>query len=386
VRLLRSLHRWTGLVLALVVAAVALTGGLLLLRDPYLRFRHPELAAAIDPAETARRGELLDAIHARFAADGVRVVRFPRPGVNAFHVWLDDGSESLVDPRTGAVLDRWRWHERLPAFLFELHAHLLLGAPGTVINGIAALATVFLALTGVLLWGRRPSAFPLRRAAPARLRWRDLLQSHAAVGALTVVPVLVFVLTGAGMTFHGAVASGLAAAFDRVPAARPSAVIAPRDAPRQPSSAVLRAVHAAFPRGELAMYTRGAPSNAVLTFRVRNPGEMHPNGRSYVLVDPYDATVVQAIDATTQGAGTRAAHAIYPLHAARTGGPALVVLAAVAAAGLAWLAVGGSAALLLRPRPARRGAPRVASSGAHQSAHEAHPPSPATLSSLAHRD
>jgi uncharacterized iron-regulated membrane protein len=76
-------------------------------------------------------------------------------------------------------------------------------------------------------------------------------------------------------------------------------------------------------------------------FRKRLPGEWHPNGRSYVLIDPYSAAVVQAIDAREQGMGTRVMHAIYPVHAAKAGGPAMIGAAALAALALTWLGIGG---------------------------------------------
>ena len=106
------------------------------------------------------------------------------------------------------------------------------------------------------------------------------------------------------------------------------------------------------------MYYPGAGVNAVLTFRKSLPGEWHPNGRSYVLVDPYRAEVVQAIDARAQGTGTRLMHALYPVHAATVGGTVFAVIAFVSAFGLVWLAIGGSWAYLARtarrPAAARR--------------------------------
>jgi uncharacterized iron-regulated membrane protein len=97
----------------------------------------------------------------------------------------------------------------------------------------------------------------------------------------------------------------------------------------------------------------GGATNAVVTCRKRMPGEWHPNGRSYVLLNPYDATVVQSIDATRQGTGTRLAHAIYPVHAAMVGGWPWMLLAAASGVGLAWLAAGGTLAWLRRRTPRR---------------------------------
>jgi uncharacterized iron-regulated membrane protein len=101
------------------------------------------------------------------------------------------------------------------------------------------------------------------------------------------------------------------------------------------------------------MYYPGNGTNAVLTFRKSLPGEWHPNGRSYVLVNPYTAGVEQTIDARAQGAGTRAMHAMYPLHAAKVGRWLLIPLASLAAAALAWLAISGGWSYLGRLRASR---------------------------------
>jgi len=341
-RLLRVVHRWLGLLLALVVVVVASTGGLLLLRDPYYRLAYRALARPVTPDETARRAEVLGIIESRWQGRGVRLVKFPREGVNAFHLWLADGREAFVDPRDASFIDEWHWSERLPAFVFELHAHLLAEPNGTFVNGIAALFVVFMGLTGVVLWwpGRR-RAWRLRGAVPRQTTPAALLRSHAATGVIALVPVLLFAATGAAIVFYDETARLITPLLDARPAQVPDAHVPPMDAPRRPWSEILDALGRTFPDGEAVFYYPGNPQNARLMFRKRLPGEWHPNGRSYVLIDPYTASVVQAIDARAQGAGTRLMHAVYPVHAARVGGTWMTVLAAVAAVALAWLAAGG---------------------------------------------
>ena len=353
--ILRALHRWLGLGLAAIVVAVAASGGLLLFRDPYYRAVYPELGRPLGVVERAARAEALATIEARWRAGGIRLVKLPQPGVNAYHVWFADGSEAFVHPRTAAVIDRWRPSERLPALLFELHAHLLADRGGTVVNGIAALLVVFMALTGVLLWWpARRGAFRLRRLLPRRTAPGELLRSHAAVGAVAALPVLVFAATGALIVFDDPAAALMSAMLDRQPSLEPSARVVPRDTAHRPWSEILAALDRTFPDGRTVFFYPGGREDARLMFRKQLPGEWHPNGRSYVLVDPYSARVVQAIDARAQGTGTRLMHAIYPVHAAKVGGLPLVLLAAVASAALTWLAAGGAWAYLGRRRLARK--------------------------------
>ena len=362
-RLLRIVHRWIGLALAIPVVLVALSGGLLLFKGPYYRFRFPELANPITATEAHGYASAIERIEREFGAR-IRVVKFPREGANAFHLYLSDGSEAFVHPVSGAVLSRWHPHESLPAFLFQLHAHLLAGTPGEVVNGFIALLLVFLGLTGLILWWpRRAAAFRLARAIPRSAAPADLLRSHAASGVLLVLPVIVFAATGAGLVFYEPASRLATALMDRRAPEAPSAVVPISTAPQRPWTEILAAVRTALPEAGPRMYYPGGDGNAVLTFRKSLPGEWHPNGRSYVLVDPYEARVVQTIDARTQGAGTRLMHALYPVHAAPVGGAGLVLLAMISAIGLTYLAIGGSYAFLARAAGARVHGSQVPESG-----------------------
>lgn len=353
---LRLIHRIVGLTLAVPVILVSLSGGLLLLKDPYYRARFPELAQPIGVVLLARQAEALTQIEQQFEPVGVRTLKFPRAGMNAYHVYLSDGSEAFIDPRTNAVMTRFRWHESVPAFLFDLHAHLMMGATGEVLNGLAAIGLVFLGLTGLVLWLPRRAAFTLRRPLPRRWSSGEMLRSHSASGVLLLAPVILFAATGAALVFYEQASTVMTTMLDRAPAEEPSAIVPRREVPHRPWTEILAVVDAALPEAGPRMYSPGTGNNAVLTFRKSLPGELHPNGRSYVLVDPYAATVVQAIDARAQGAGTRAMHAVYPVHGAFVGRLILIPLAIAAALGLAWLAIGGTWSYLGR-LPVARGAP-----------------------------
>jgi uncharacterized iron-regulated membrane protein len=351
VELLRRLHRWAGLAVGLVLGIVAASGGLLLFEADYHRARHPRLAAAVTPQERAGRGEAVERLFAQVPPAEVRVVRFPDDGLNGFELWLADGSQALADPVTGVPLERWTWRESLPGFLFELHAHLLAGKTGHVINGVVALGGVFFVLSGAILWwpGRR-SGYRLRRAVPRSATGAELLRSHAASGLLLSLPLLLFAATGAALVFSAPTARALSALFDRTPPREPDASVPPQPRPFRPWREIVAAAQAEFGEGEVVMLSPGRGADAAVRVRKRLPGEWHPNGRSWVVIDPYEARVLQAIDAREQGAGTRLAHALYPIHAARGTGSALFVPAAVGALGGAWLAAGGIAAWWLRRR------------------------------------
>ncbi len=242
-RTLRLVHRRLGLALGLVMALVAVSGGLLLFRGAYERRAYPALAEPLTVSDRARVADRLDAVLARYP--DARLLKLPREGANAFHLWMRDDTQVLVHPRTGAELDRWTWTSQAPAFVFELHTRLLLGEPGRTLNGAAALLLVFMGLTGLVLWApRRATAFRLRSAIPPDLSPTALLRAHAAAGAVLLLPVLVFAATGAAIVFYTVAAPALGRA--RRPAAR-------------------RGTRSA-PNGRRAGWPRGSPPRAAQMF------------------------------------------------------------------------------------------------------------------------
>ena len=353
---LRLIHRWVGLLVALPIVLVSISGGLLVLRDPYYRARWPVVAEGATAAEHRLQPMVIEAIESRFGAE-LRTIKFPRDGVNAFHVYLTHEREGLVDPRSGEVIATWHWKQDPAAFLFQLHAHLLMGARGELLNGYLAVVLLFISISGLVLWfPRRRAAFRLRHAVPTRLAGAALLRSHAASGVLLLLPIALFAATGAGLVFYEPVGAVAARLMDAAPAAEPNAVVAPRAAARADWTTLLGAARTALPESGPTMCYVGRGENVVFTCRKRLPGEWHPNGRSYVLIDPYTAEVLQTIDARQQGAGTRVMHALYPLHAAKVGGLWLAALAVITGLGLAGLAIGGAWTYLARTllRPARQ--------------------------------
>ena len=348
---LRLIHRWIGLFVALPIVLVSISGGLLVFRDPYYRARWPVVVRPSTAAEHQRQPAIIEAIESRFG-DDLRILKFPRVGVNAFHAYLTHEREALVDPWSGEVIATWHWTGDPAAFLFQLHAHLLMGASGELLNGYLAVVLLFISASGLVLWYPRRRAFRLRHAVPGGLSNAALLKSHAAGGIFLLVPTALFAATGAGLVFYEQVGSAAERLLNAKDAELPTASVAPRtDAARADWKRLLVAARTALPESGPTMCYVGRGGDVVFTCRKRLPGEWHPNGRSYVLIDPYTAEVLQTIDAREQGAGTRVMHALYPLHAAKIGGRWLSGLAAITGLGLAWIAIGGTWTYLTRPGP-----------------------------------
>ena len=328
----RSVHLWAGLVLTLLLLVLGATGSALVYRDAYWRWVYPDLRGPVPALSAADHAAAIVAAETRFD-DALRSVKLPEPGVNAYHLYLAEG-EAFMAIRSHRVIDRWRPGERPMAFLFDLHAHLMAGEAGERVGGAVALFGVLMAVTGVYLWWPARRKFGVRTLLPTGWARRKILPSHRDLGLLATPILLVLLLTGAGIVFYGAAGTllnGVMPGPSPMPEGPPTVAthatskvtrtVAARDGaggvPPAPDAAVARieAATTAFPEARIVFYY--PPDDAgIHGFRLKQPCERHPNGRSYVYLTA-DARALKTVDACQQPAGQRALYTVYPLHAGK---------------------------------------------------------------------
>ncbi|HET8655124.1 MAG TPA: PepSY-associated TM helix domain-containing protein [Longimicrobiaceae bacterium] len=347
-RLLRRVHAWTGLAISLLLLSFAVTGGALVYKEAYWRLVHPELrvsAPVLGPSDHAA------AIAAAWSDFGgrIRSIKLPEPGVPAYHLYLD-GGEAFLSATDHRVIDHWRPDERVMGFLFDLHAHLMAGEAGERVGGVIALLAVVLAASGLVLWWPARRRFAAAHLLPRDLSRRGLLLWHRDLGALASPVLLVLLLTGSGLVFYNTARTLLNGVLgDAVPVTTP-----PEGEPGAPFSlpdaAMISRVESAFPGARIVFYR--PPRDGIHEFRLKQPCELHPNGRSYVYLDAA-GSIVQEIDACAMPPGERAAQAFYPLHAGKSGSAVYKLVVFLGALALAGLSLSGALSYLRKLRRPR---------------------------------
>ncbi|MBB2155752.1 PepSY domain-containing protein [Gluconacetobacter diazotrophicus] len=193
--MLRKIHRWIGLILALPLALQGITGTLLIL-IPLLTSGRPQThatgiprpmeaqIAAARPAAPA--GTIpLRVSPPRWAGDST-CVSFGPPGERhpAFQVMVDPATATITGTHT------------IPAsffFLHRLHADLFLVPYGETATGIMGLLLLGMAITGIILWWPRPDLWlsgkwrrtiTISRRARGYRFWRETHQSFGFWTAL----------------------------------------------------------------------------------------------------------------------------------------------------------------------------------------------------------
>lgn len=338
-KLLDTLHRWSGGLIGLLLALVGLTGAILVHRDAWVALPHAAdrqvqdtgvLAATVHKlmADPARRPQSITFANADFGLDRLSY----KGGAGAY---VTQAGEPVL-----AWESQW---ERPELWLSDFHKHLFAGDGGEAVIGIAGLLGLFFVVSGTVLWWRTRGTFAFR-LWPARMTRPSIVRHHRDLG-IVVAPLLALSLvTGSVLVFRplASVVLGPGAASEIEHVLKAPKAPEVRLADTLDWAAMMRAARARFPDAEVRSLSLPRGKGGLITVRMRGPGEWLPNGRTTVWFAADTGRMVKARDAAVLPARVTAYNAFYPLHAAKVGGLAMrlvMTLSGVALTLLGTLAV-----------------------------------------------
>ena len=360
-RLLLRLHRWLGLVLALPLLGVAISGALLAAGKPLDErlnaslFQAPASKAVgaadvdVDVDADADADADVDAVQAalraRYGANTNTTLRLPQQPGESLRVFVRSPGFSgmaFFDPATARWLGQRGDTEGWWPWLFELHSEALAGETGkNALSLLAAGGIVLMLLGAAIAWPRRGRpALSVAWQAPVLRRFGDL---HRVAGLIAVPLLLVLVLTGLYMAWtplRGWVSHAVGERPFKPPALPP--VATPSTAAPPALSLLVASAQARWPEARVVYITQRAAQPTRVRLKLNE--DPHPNGLSSVWLDPRNGQELAHVRFDQLDAGQRWVSWIYPLHAAkllpvlqRPVWAALGVVAAALAASGAWL-------------------------------------------------
>lgn len=220
--LLFWLHRWFGIVLALYVVVICVTGALLVFHDEIAdAVRVPAVNATPDPRLDA--DAIVSTVKAAFPNWHLQTLWWP---ASSRSPWMAEVRQGVVGaigetalavyvhPQTGAILKTHNYSRSVWRWLQLAHFNLLSGRDGRTANGVLALASIFVLLTGAILWlprdySRGPVLTISRVAANRRFAW----ELHQVTGIYLLPFFMVLCLTGAYFAWRAPVHQALASVF-----------------------------------------------------------------------------------------------------------------------------------------------------------------------------
>jgi len=195
--MLRQLHSLPGLIAALFVIALTVTGAILSL-DPALE----RAGATVPPTGQISVAELAGRVAEHYPG-AEQIERTPSGTLIVYYAQDGQVGADRVDPRTGQAIAAYE-PSSFSRWVKNLHRSLLLDTPGRAVAGITALAMMVLAVSGALLLAARLGGWrqllrPVRGTLSQRL--------HIELGRAAILGLLLSGLTG---TYLSATTFGLA--------------------------------------------------------------------------------------------------------------------------------------------------------------------------------
>jgi uncharacterized iron-regulated membrane protein len=274
-----SVHKWTGLLLAVLIIPISLTGSALVWHDWLDETVNPQRHAVTGAPALTPSAYAASAQAALAPGDRILSIRYPeheggpvavtaasapRPGAarpSRTSLWLD--------PANGAVLDKAGSDAGLVRVFHALHGSLMVPGWGRTIVGWVGIFMFGSCLTGLWLW------WPLTGSVRRGLRWRrqDSTNAnlHHQLGFWILLPLAMLSFTGLWISFPGVFSNfearqGQSGAPDRARAIRA------RPLERTALSAD-SALAAARPRSAGALTTISWPTDQSPTWKIAFAGE-----------------------------------------------------------------------------------------------------------------
>ena len=330
-------HRWTSLVLGLVLVLETTAGALLLYRAEYFRATHSDFYAHTDsahPLGLQQARDLVTRAHPEFTVGWVSndggVIAVGAPAYATAYA---------VDPGSGRITGPTKLNEGVPGFLVNLHdcgftcaddpgyvSWLAAPVPsigfdwppgtnwGLLLLVVLGLLMVLLAITGIIVWWpgfkKFSHGFRVRLGRGRFARDYDL---HNVIGIVAVPFILMWGVTGAAFYLPPVKSAWLAVTGGTTPAEDKYTFAANPAPPGTPDIGIDRAAAAALEAspGEVRYLATPAEGADYYSVSIAGDGYQAYGARAFfggdhtVYVDAHDVTHVSSVDAKPEPGANR---------------------------------------------------------------------------------
>lgn len=357
--ILRIIHRYASLGLALFWVLQALTGVYMIVRLGLVDHAIASSARQADAVTVARAIEALE-----HSVEGARVTRYVATGgegqIDLRVRYPGDVQRAVrVDGTTGVIVGE-RAYEKplteipLPRLIVLFHKELLAGTAGTwlvVASGIVLLVNMIIGLQ--LAWPARGHWRTVLWPKRARTPTMTVFAWHRAL-ALWLLPFgLVTVGTGVLMASTPALQRLTTAALP--PPLPATCLVADKGAKLLPSPVATMAALNAYPGAMVVGASLATPSRPCFHFQLRRPEAwVGPYATKQVSVDARTGVVLERLEAHQLGIGVAFFESIHPIHNGEYGGILTRILAASVGVWLAAISLLGVYLWWMRRAPKAR--------------------------------
>jgi uncharacterized iron-regulated membrane protein len=194
-------HRYIGLAIGILAAAIGLTGSLLIINGwTWTLFSQSSISVPANGQPLPLPALIVKAkdLQPNFILERLNL---PQTVAEPVDVWwltpLEQETQASLNPYTGAIIGTpHQYSESYTSFLYNLHINLLGGEWGGYIAGLVGLLTTILCITGIVLWpGWR------KLTAGFKIKWNANIKRlnfdlHKVAGIIAAVFLSMAMVTG----------------------------------------------------------------------------------------------------------------------------------------------------------------------------------------------
>jgi len=289
-----KLHRWSGLVLGLLILVVAVTGSALTFENDLDAWLNADLALLReDPnAERLPLQTLVDNVRREYPKDTPTSIRILPIGIftrnRTTELSLKSGLSAFVNPYSGTVLGTRSREKSLARFLHLLHTRFVAGQTGEYVVGGLTAVTLLMALSGLYLWWPR-KVLSLKRSGSWRRTNFDL---HHVLGFYSSLVMVVITLSGVIIAFEQ-YTDPLLKKLDSKPDPPADLQSKPIEGGRPITvDEAVRIANATLPGASTSSINLPPPGKAVYRAALKFPEDRTPAGRSRLAIDQWSGAVL----------------------------------------------------------------------------------------------
>lgn len=304
-------HRWVGIVSAVFIIILAVTGCVLIFENSIDRALHSDTAYVTPGAKPLPTDVIVARVAAAFPGTNVTRVGFADNPSFAWSTSLSNKLTAFVDPYTGRVLGARNTQQGFTYSVHMLHTRYLAGATGELFVGWLTVITLLISISGLYLW------WPRKIVAVGRYSsWRRTnFDLHNALGLWASALMIVISLTGLIIAFEKTTDAWilkLGAATPSKPAtlkSTPTAGVA-----RIPIDEAVAIAKATLPGVFVSGVNVPAKPGDIYAAFAKFPEDRTPAGRSHVFIDQFSGKVLAVDNTRTAPIGTRILNMKRALH------------------------------------------------------------------------
>lgn len=306
-----ALHRWIGLVCALLVVVMGATGAALVFENDIDRALNPATSYVTPGVQPLPLARLLALANAAQPGDPVAAIHLADAPDQSYELSARRRHSIFINQYTGNILGTRDREHSLARIVHLVHTRLDAGSAGEHVNALATVGLLALSISGLVLWWPRKTL----RVRTGGSWKRTTLDLHHVIGFCSSAVIFVITLSAAMIAFEG-LTDPLVLRLNAAPevdTGRLKSIPEPGLTPVLPDEALATA-RAILPGA--AVTNVGLPSGPSGIYRLlmKFPEDRTPAGRSRVYIDQYTGSVLAVESTRTAQLGRRILNLKRSLH------------------------------------------------------------------------